>query len=87
MPTPIQVNMDYAKRIKRAKLREDREPLFKEADAKFMRALEDNNTEDITRLKTIKQQLRDITAVPEIEAAETEAQLRAIRPSVLDEDI
>jgi len=87
MPTPIRTNMDYAKRLKRQKLRKDREPLFKEADAKFMRALEDSNTEEIERLKSIKQQLRDVTAVPEIEAAETEEDLKVVRPPVLDADI
>jgi len=48
--------------LKKSEWRQLRTIQFSKYDVSFMRALEDGNTAEIDRIKSIKQQLRDVTA-------------------------
>jgi uncharacterized protein YidB (DUF937 family) len=49
-----------------------------------MRAIESGNTDEQASIATKKQQLRDITADAGITNATTADQLKAVRPTILD---
>jgi hypothetical protein len=70
----ITVNLDKAKEITKARLREERTPLLQAQDVAFQRALEAN--QDTTAIVAEKQRLRDITQLAD--AATTLEQLKAI---------
>jgi hypothetical protein len=55
----ITINMDKAKAITKARLRQEREPLLAAQDVAFQRALETST--DTTVIVAEKQRLRDIT--------------------------
>lgn len=80
----IVINMDKAKDIRREQFRKERKPLLDALDVQFMRAVE---TGDIALQQSIaekKQMLRDAPASPEIAAAQTVDELKAITlPTVL----
>jgi hypothetical protein len=59
-----------------------REPLLKALDIAYQRAAETNS--DTSAIVTKKQALRDVTADPAIESAQTVEQLKAVWPSVLN---
>jgi len=60
----IIINMDKAREIHKNKLRLEREPLLKDLDIKFQRALEDgSDTKDIVAKKNA---LRDVTVHPDL---------------------
>lgn len=68
-PEKIRIHIDKAKEITKDRLRAEREPLLKEQDIAFQRALEDGS--DTTNVIAEKQRLRDITKkVEEIEDLE-----------------
>jgi hypothetical protein len=75
--------MEKAKDIWKNKLREARKPLFTELDLAFMKAIERN--QDTTEIAQKKQALRDVTDHPDIEAATTTEELKAVWPEVLEE--
>ena len=72
----ITINMDKAKEITKARLRQDREPLLAVQDVAFQRALETNA--DTSAIVAEKQRLRDITQLAD--AATTLDELKAITP-------
>ena len=72
----VSVNMDKAKAITKARLRQEREPLLAAQDVAYQRALESNA--DTTAIVAEKQRLRDITALAD--AAATLDELKAITP-------
>jgi len=72
----ITINMDKAKAITKARLRQEREPLLAAQDVAFQRALESNA--DTTAIVAEKQRLRDITKLAD--AATTLDELKAITP-------
>ena len=72
----ITINMDKAKEITKARLRQDREPLLAVQDVAFQRALETNA--DTAAIVAEKQRLRDITKLAD--AATTLDELKAITP-------
>jgi hypothetical protein len=72
----ITINMDKAKEITKARLRQDREPLLAAQDVAFQRALETNA--DTSAIVAEKQRLRDITQLAD--AATTLDELKAITP-------
>ena len=72
----ITINMDKAKAITKARLREERAPLLAAQDVAFQRALE--SSADTTAIVAEKQRLRDITLLAD--AATTLDELKAITP-------
>jgi len=76
VPSMITINMDKAKAITKARLRQEREPLLAAQDVAFQRALESNA--DTTAIVAEKQRLRDITKLAD--AATTLDELKAITP-------
>jgi hypothetical protein len=71
----ITINMDKAKEITKARLREERAPLLAKQDVLFQRALEANA--DTTAIVAEKQRLRDITNLAD--ACTTTAELRVLK--------
>lgn len=70
--------------IQRNKLRELRKPKLAALDIAFMRALETGApASDVQEIVAKKQALRDVTADPRLEAANTPDELRAVVPEVL----
>jgi len=76
----IKINMDKARGIWRNKMREARKPILEALDIEYQRADEDGNTQKKKEIANQKKKLRDITAIPEIDAALTPEALKAIWP-------
>lgn len=72
----ITINMDKAKEITKARLRQERGPLLTAQDVAFQRALETGA--DTSAIVAEKQRLRDITKLAD--AATTLDELKAITP-------
>ena len=81
----IKVNMTKAREIKRDQLRAERRPLLEQLDVDFMRAQEQGDQAKADEISARKQALRDVTADPAIDAATTPDELKAVRPSALEE--
>ena len=79
----INVNMPKAREIHREKLRALRKPLLEVLDMAYLRADEQGDVAEKARIAAEKQKLRDVTADPRIEAAQTPEQLKAVLPDVL----
>lgn len=79
----LTVNMVKAREIHRQRLRDIRAPLLAAADIDMLRAMEASNKTEQSRLSALKQQLRDVTADPAIDAATTPEALKAVMPQVL----
>ena len=77
----IVIDMPRARELHRAKLREARAYRMAELDVQFMRALESGG--DTADIAAQKQTLRDVTADPAIDAAETIDQLKAVTLGLL----
>jgi len=80
----IFTDMTKAREIKRDQLRAERKPLLEQLDVEFMRAVEAGDAEKQALIAERKQQLRDVTADPAIDAATTPDELKAVRPDVLE---
>lgn len=76
----ISVDLDKAKDMFRDILRSAREPVLKELDIKFMRAVESGNTKLQKEISSQKQILRDVTKLPAIDSAQTTDDLRNAWP-------
>lgn len=74
----ITVNMDKAKEIQRNNLRKERAPLLAALDVEFMRAVENNDATLQETIREKKQLLRDAPSSPEIDAAQTPDELKAV---------
>lgn len=70
----VSVNIDKAKEITKARLRDQRAPLLAAQDVLYMRATEAGT--DTTTIVAEKQRLRDVTGL--VDACTTTAQLRAL---------
>ena len=70
----VTVNIDKAKEITKARLRQEREPLLAAQDVLYMRATEAG--QDTTAIVAEKNRLRDVTGLAD--ACTTTAQLRAL---------
>lgn len=77
----ITLNMAKARDIHRQRLREARAPLFSALDVAFQRAMESGA--DTSAIVAQKQELRDVTNHPAIEAAQTAEELKAVWPDFL----
>ena len=69
------INMTKAREIHKAKIRAAREPKLAALDVEFQRALE--TSADTTSIVSKKKALRDAPANTAIDAAKTEAELKA----------
>lgn len=76
----IHVDMPHARNILRDKFRRKRIQKLAELDVEYMRADESGDQQKKTEISERKQFLRDITGLPEIEAAKTPEELKSIRP-------
>ena len=70
----VTVNIDKAKEITKARLRQEREPLLAAQDVLFQRALESGA--DTTAIVAEKQRLRDVTGL--VDLCTTTAELRSL---------
>jgi len=77
----ITINMEKARDIHRAKMRDAREPLFAALDVAYQRATETGA--DTSAIVAEKQALRDVTNDPAIEAAQTTEELKTVWPEIL----
>ena len=75
----IDHDMTKARNIKRDQLRAERAPLLVALDIDYQRADERGDASEKVRIAGRKQALRDATANPAIEAAQTPDELKAIR--------
>ena len=75
--TTITEDIDKAKELFKEKVREARQPLFLEEDAKFMIALENGDTSAQNTIKATKTKLRDATATDAIKNATNTTELKA----------
>lgn len=75
----VAVDMDKAREIQRDLMRKARAPLLADLDTQFMKALETGA--DTSAIVAAKQELRDVTKAPEIEAAQTPEELKAVWPA------
>ena len=73
--TTVTVNMDKAKELTKARLRNERTPLLQAQDVAFQRALESGA--DTTAIVAEKQRLRDITDLAD--SATTLEELRSLK--------
>jgi hypothetical protein len=76
--TAVQVNMNKAKELTKARLRQERAPLLQAQDVAFQRALEEGA--DTTAIVAEKQRLRDITDLAD--SATTLEALRSLKAEV-----
>lgn len=76
-------DMPKAREIHRRMLRHARAPLLAALDVEAMRADEGRNTTRKAEVAAEKQRLRDVTAAPEIEAAKTIDELKAVTLGLL----
>jgi hypothetical protein len=76
--TTVQVNMDKAKELTKARLRAERTPLLQAQDVAFQRALETGA--DTTAIVAEKQRLRDLTILAD--TCTTLEELRALKAEV-----
>lgn len=79
-------DMDQAREIWRAKMRDERAPLLAALDVEYMRADETGDVAAKSVLAAKKQALRDVTDDPAIVKAETPEDLKAVWPAVLAAD-
>lgn len=77
--TEFGCDMVKAREIQRDRLRAQRAPLLEALDVEAVRALEAGNQAKLAEVTAEKQRLRDITALPEIDAAKTTDELKAIK--------
>lgn len=79
----IKVDMPKARGIHRDRLRELRKPLFAALDIQFGQALSREDFKSARAIDIKRQALRDVTADPEIEAADSPEVLAKVIPAVL----
>ena len=81
---PLGVCMDTARNIHRDRMRQVRAPQLAKLDVEYQRADEAGDIERKKEIATQKQQLRDCTAHPGIDAAQTPGELTAVWPELLE---
>lgn len=79
----ITINLNKAKDIHKEHLRTERQPLLESLDVQFMRAVEAGDTALQESIAQKKQVLRDATANPNIAAAQTVDQLKAVKLPII----
>jgi len=81
----IYIDMPKAREIDRDLRRAARAPLLKALDVEAIKALASGDQARLREVETTKQALRDVTADPAIEAAQTPEALKLVWPAVLTE--
>jgi hypothetical protein len=81
----IKHDMDIAKGLKRQFIRVERAEKFQKLDIDYLRALESGDTTAQAEIAAKKARLREAPAHPDINAATTIDELKAVRPPILDE--
>ena len=71
----IKINMEKAKEITKAYIRDQREPVFATLDIQYMRASEEKDEAEMQAVVAMKQILRDLPADSRIDAAKTPDEL------------
>lgn len=79
----VDIHMPKAREIYRDKLRQARTPMLASLDIDFLRAAEADDSDAKKSIATKKQALRDMPEDPQIEAANTVEELKAIDHSSL----
>lgn len=79
------INMAKAVEIKKDQLRAERKPLLEKLDVEFIRAVESGDTEAQATIAAKKVKLRDVTSDAALTTAATPAELKAVRPVILDQ--
>lgn len=79
----IEHDLPKCRAIWREKLREARAPALAAFDVQYMLADERGDVLEKQRIATAKQKLRDVTADPAIEEAQTPEELKRVMPSAL----
>jgi hypothetical protein len=79
----LSVDMPRARDMWRAKMREARKPKLESLDIEAVRADEDGDKQRKADVVKRKKELRDVTELPAIEAAQTPDELKAIWPDAL----
>src|SRR5262245_27141473 len=89
----LTVNMPKAREVHRNHMRRARRPKLEDADVRYFKALENVNVKpydpeskdsiDLQTISSEKQELRDVTDMPEIDAAQTPEELKAVWPDIL----
>jgi hypothetical protein len=79
----VDVDMPKARDIHRDRMRQAREPKLAALDIEYQRADEKGDAAAKADIAARKQALRDVTADPAIEAAQTPDELKAVWPAVL----
>lgn len=77
----VDIDIDAARDIHRATIRNARQPLLQALDVEFQRALETNA--DTTEIIAQKQALRDVTEHPDLVGATTPEAIKAFWPEIL----
>jgi hypothetical protein len=80
----LSVDMGKARDIWKDKMRAVRAPKLAALDTEYMRADETGDAQAKSAVAAQKQELRDVTADPGIEAAQTPQDLKAVWPECLD---
>lgn len=79
----IVIDVEKAKDVWRNKMRQARGPLLDKLDAAFFRAMEDGDTKKQKDIAAQKKLLRDVTSLPELDAATTVEEIEAVWPDYL----
>ncbi len=74
----VKLNMTFARNVWLNKLRNDRKPLFELLDIDYIKALEINDQNEISKIVKKKQLLRDITADQRIELSNNIEDLKKV---------
>jgi hypothetical protein len=77
---PEEVALSFSKEAQKNRWRAKRKPLLQSLDIEFMKAIETENKEEISRIAGIKNELRDVT---EIEMPETVDEIMEFWPDIL----
>ena len=83
----ITIDIDKAKEVWKTKMRQVRELLFPKLDTQYFIALERGTQEDQKAIADRKQLLRDVTKLPELEAARTIEELEKVWPDYLTKEV
>lgn len=78
----VEIDLDGAKKLWKNKWREARKPKLEALDLAYMRATETQNTPEISRIISAKQELRDITNTPI--PGTTPEEIKAVWPEILN---
>jgi hypothetical protein len=81
----IAVDMSRAREIQRNRLRALREPVLAALDVDMLRAIESQDAQAQARIAAQKQALRDVTRVPEIDAADSPEDLKEVGIAVIEQ--